>query len=363
VCFFPKPSLQHDFWPTIPDEHWTQIPRAFRKWNSTNSWCQQRTNTDHQPHGLILVKVHKAASSTLAGVNLRIAHHVGSRIRRNQKPCCSFQSHNDSRVYRNRDPSRSFLYASIRHPAHRALSWIFYTLSNREQKITEEVVLKMLKSRYYFITGQSGHPEMRPINESGAQVGYMNIDDHTQFPIWKEHQPNRVQNLSLAISRVEQVMQQFDLIIIVERMHESLVVLQLLLGLETTDILYLSAKTNGGVSRTWKPNPGCHRIQKTLMHPRVQNFLNSRTFFAQNYQDFILYKAANKSLDMTIEVLGRARFDAALSKYQKMMEEAKTCEEEAIFPCDSEGRFHNVTNCYQKDWGCGYPCLDRRFGI
>ena len=124
--FYPVDSGQDKvFWPFIPEEHWEYMPRVFSAWNSTYPWCGSSGGSRNT--GLILVKVHKAASSTLAGVNLRIAQHHGS----NGTSCSSRQTHDDSRLFRRRDPERSFMYTSIRDPAHRAMSWIMYIASNQ----------------------------------------------------------------------------------------------------------------------------------------------------------------------------------------------------------------------------------------
>jgi hypothetical protein len=386
--FFPVDSgkeANKKYWPVVPDAHWNYMPRIFYPWNSTTPWCDSPSHYSKRftPAGLILVKVHKAASSTLAGVNLRIAHHVGARQLRKtttttgnistsskQKKragvavCPSREVHEDSRVYHNRDPKISFMYTSIRDPAQRAMSWVFYTMSNQGVKMTDEAVLRRLQARQHFVKGGI-NPKARFMNEAGAQVGYMHTGNHLQTPLWDgQANPNKVQNLVIAQRRVNEVLQQYDFIVIVERIQESLVVLQLLLGLKTTDILYLSSKLSGDYAYNFKPNPGCHKLTKAAISPAVDAYLSSPLWYTQNYQDYLLYKAANTSLELTIDNLGRKRFNEALAVYQQMMRDAKGCESEAIFPCNSDGLhiLKNETNCYQSDWGCGYPCLDSRFG-
>ena len=356
--FYPVDSgKQGAFWPVVDDKHWKDMVRVFPPWDYNTSWCESKNQQTQSPTGLLFVKVHKAASSTLAGVNMRIAAKHG---------CASRQHHEDSRLYGNRDKAHSFLYTSIRDPASRALSWIYYSMSNQGHNVTErpDTVLNLLRQRFYFQHG--GADNARRIKlESGAQVGYLNTGPALDKPLWHTEEPDQVQNFTLARQRVQEVMGQYDLILLVERLHESLVALQLLLQLETADILYLSSKITGGYSFTWGPNRGCHKLQyPPVMDPTVQAFLSSTEFYAANYQDFLLYKAANASLDETIDSLGRERFQKALIAFQSMMEKAKQCQTEAIFPCSSTGIYRppNETNCYLRDWGCGYPCLDRLFG-
>lgn len=95
----------------------------------------------------------------------------------------------------------------------------------------------------------------------------------------------------------------------------------------------------------------------------VKKYLSSPEWYASNYQDFLLYKAVNQSLDLTIEHLGKDRFERALREYQTMMKQAKQeCETKALFPCSTDGQPQlNKTNCYIRDWGCAYDCLDRLF--
>jgi Galactose-3-O-sulfotransferase len=340
----------NDYWPVIPDQHWSCMTRAFVPWNNAtdldeqqHSWCHRwpksgtSTSVATRDAGLTLIKVHKAASSTLAGVNMRIAHRYGN--------CKSLQHHEDSRVYHNRSngnannnavlaaaaEKKSFMYTSIRHPVHRAISWIFYTYSNEGiVSMTDELVLQRLRMRTYNPSG-TGVPSDRNLNEAGAQVGYMHTGQHLPHPLWDAKRPRVVQNFTTAMTRVQQVMNQYDFVVIVERLSESLVVLQLLLHLKPTDILYLSAKKSGGYSYNTKPNPGCHKLIKPHISPAVHDYLSSSQWMAQNYEDYLLYKAANASLDRTIAALGRRRFDQALAEYQALMLRAKECEESAIF--------------------------------
>lgn len=341
-----------DYWPAIPDEHWQCMPRVSYPRKLTASWCNPGARNDSTA-GLIFTKVHKAASTTVASVNMRIASHHN---------CTSKQNHADSRIIGTRDNVKSFLYASIRHPARRAISWVFYSLSMRgQQNITDDSVLQALQERLFYVGDND--PDTLNMNDAGAQTGFMHTGSHLPEGLWQPSLPHVVQQFSIATERVQQVMDQYDFIMIVERLPESLVVLQLLLNLPTTDILYLSAKKSGSYfHRQHPPSPRCHKLTKSFYSPNIKAYLSSPQWYAQNYEDYLLYKAANASLDLTIEQLGRDRFNRALADYQDMMVQAKECEEETIFPCSSDGAHNEVTNCCSADLGCGYSCLDRRFG-
>ncbi|KAI2495277.1 sulfotransferase family [Fragilaria crotonensis] len=342
------------------------MPRVFFPWNSTtHSWCGEKADYDEYTlAGLIYNKVHKAASSTLAGVTLRVAKNYGSRYRRTLNgeagsECASFHKHTflrEIRRFHDRNRARSFMFSSIRHPAHRALSWIFYMGSNRGEGMDEEFVLRELTNRAYYPQRVKG---------AGAQATYMYTDLPPPSPLWSLEEPTKVQDLRLSIQRVADILKTYDYIMIVERLHESLVVLQLLLGLATSDILYVSAKRSGQYAFKKGRFPGCHLIAKSYISPAIAAYFSSPQWYAQNYEDYLLYKAANRSLDLTIDNLGRRRFEEALAKYNKMMQDAEVCENETVTPCTSEGVRVNKTDCYDSDLyddlGCGYACLDRLF--
>ena len=375
--FYPVDAGQQGaYWPVIPDEHWNFMPRIYSPWNSTAiSWCGDFATYDNQTKaGLIYAKVHKAASSTLAGITLRVAKNYGRRRTKSASAsasasaCATLQGHANSQVYHERDRTRSFMFSSIRHPASRAVSWVFYVLSGQQVPIQEESVLASLRAGQYFPPGgriEEDKSNYRYTGEAGAQVGFMHTGPRVNTSLWSREDPTKVRDLSLAIARVSEVLDQYDLIIIVERLHESLVVFQLLLGLDTSDILYISAKQSGAYSASTtkrNPVPVCHVITKSFTTPEIADHLSSPTWYARNYEDYLLYKAANRSLDLTIDSLGRQRFEEALAQYENMMKGAKVCENETITPCTSEGVYLSKTDCYAEDFGCGYPCLDRLFG-
>ena len=76
--------------------------------------------------------------------------------------------------------------------------------------------------------------------------------------------------------------------------------------------------------------------------------------------DRLLYLAANRSLDLTIEALGREEFERKLDQFriaQKVA--AETCLNTTRFPCSPKGEMRKETDCLWKDSACGTDCLDR----
>ena len=154
-------------------------------------------------------------------------------------------------------------------------------------------------------------------------------------------------------------MEDYDFMVIVERFDECIVLMQLLLGLETSDIMYLSAKKADMYHRMGKKK--CIKIRKSFISPTITNFLSSKEWQTKNYGDFLLIEAVSQSIDLTIENIGRKRFDKAYDIFQDLKKRTvKECEDKAIFPCSAIGQFQeeSTSNCYHKDGGCGFPCFD-----
>ena len=62
---------------------------------------------------------------------------------------------------------------------------------------------------------------------------------------WNPEAPEEVNNTDLVHQQVQQIVQGYDFFMVVERMDESLIVLQLLLGIDIGDVLTLDSKLQG----------------------------------------------------------------------------------------------------------------------
>jgi len=143
-------------------------------------------------------------------------------------------------------------------------------------------------------------------------------------------------------------------------MDESLVALQMLLGLEVGDILYLSSKTSGGYSYVTNGGlgPRCFKESTKFVSSKMKEYFDSDEWRTHIQGDTMLYRAANNSLDLTIDALGREKFESNLQSFRTAETIAhERCEAKTIFPC-MNGQLHKVNDCYQMDQGCGYACLD-----
>lgn len=170
--------------------------------------------------------------------------------------------------------------------------------------------------------------------------------------------------LCVCFSRIEthvSILTDYDFMIHVDRFHESIVVMQFLLGLQTSDILYFSAKKTNYTKANWVLyNKVCKKIRKLTVPPEVTE-LSSKEWYSQNYGDYLLLEATSQSLDLTIDAIGRERFYKALDAFESMKKLIdKECANRVIFPCDGqiEQIEESKKDCYLKEFGCGYPCID-----
>jgi hypothetical protein len=192
---------------------------------------------------------------------------------------------------RNRE--RSFLWTILRDPTKRAVSQFFhFEVSRKKIEPTDREFLRWIQGytflhRYYLKT--------------------LSMEDILETSTRPDFDPVAVANA---------IMNDYDFIGITERMEESVVALQLLLGLETGDILYLSAKGSGGFDDGAHRDQGCVYIVPGFISPGMKAYFESLEWKILTATDTFLHQAANRSLDMTIDRLGRQRFEEALERFR-----------------------------------------------
>lgn len=283
-------------------------------------WCVEDAN---DANGLLFIKIQKCASSTGSGISLTIAHNVAQRERRQN--CVSYVRHYRAQELPipARNKKKSLLWTIVRHPAKRALSsYFFYEVSQGGKTPSEKAMRKYLKGEKNF--------ELESFQQS-----------------------------SLKKYSLSQIIQEMDFMAVAERMDESLVVFRLLNGFHPMDMIVLSSKTAGGYDGGMID--GCHKILPSYTTPAIDEYLS--TSFVEDNDDFVLYSAANASLDKTIDLIGRDFVEKEVRKHQYLQKVAdKQCQEEADFPCSDEG-VHQLTlsrkSCFERDWGCGHECVYR----
>ncbi|KAG7340297.1 galactose-3-O-sulfotransferase [Nitzschia inconspicua] len=377
-------------WPDISTDDVQNLTRSW--WKPTilsrpkDWWCVHSDNVNKE--GLLYVKTPKAASSTMAGITLRIAHRHGKDIQQEEKeesvpnedtkishepipatttmPCNSRHEHGLSYRYKDRNRTQSFLFATIRDPAKRAISDVFYRRSNQQLEYNETQILETLQEGVFLLSHRLTH-----IKVQGYQLAYLTMrekveDNHDADDDDEEEEEPSIDVSQLSRETTKQhiadVLNEYDFLLLVERMDESLVVLQFLLDLDTDDLLHINSKSAGDYAMLIVKET-CHRIQPPIVSDTTIRYLSSSDWHNQHYGDYLLHAAINASLDRTIADIGPERFQKALATFRQRMALAQErCQAHAYFPCSSSGENQlklSEESCYNRDWGCGYPCLDR----
>jgi len=340
----------------------SRIAHAFPD-RTDRSWClpnkhatSEFTDDQEKCKGIVLVKVPKGASSTSAGVAIRIKH---------RQECGAVQwRHKLATEYsRCSNKSQAFLFTTIRDPAARAVSTIFFHIVSRKNVTATDDFMKSSLT-------QSTDPHFGAVSEGqgGFQLRYTSPREIPKYSAWSTTNKEIVLDPNTVLENVRHTINAYDFLIVTERMDESLVAMALLLGIDVGDVLVTSSKVAGGRYHFAKlPHEvfKCFPTVKSFVSRGIQSFLGSDEWRAMNYGDYLLHAAANQSLDRTIERLGRDRFDRALAEYRRLRAiEEKQCAPHVKFPCNDHGEPQpelSKRSCYLSfyDFGCGYKCIDK----
>ena len=156
------------------------------------------------------------------------------------------------------------------------------------------------------------------------------------------------------------ILDSYHFIAVAERMDESLVVMRLLFDFDPTDMIVLSSKTHGGYDGGRYKNT-CNKIQSSFTFPEVDDYIDNE-YMPSNY-DFFLYELANRTLDLTIDALGRDVVEREVSFHRELQQIAnEQCQSSAIFPCSANGTLQieaSEANCFDGDLGCGHKCIQQ----
>jgi hypothetical protein len=124
------------------------ISQPFHPWNGTK-WCYDEKAKEGQTtrHGLMLSKVHKAGSTTAAGVTLRAAHRVAKRLE-HAEPCLSYLEHKWSlnNGHSFRDPLKSFF--GRRYGSHIPEQTLPFSILMTKQKLIWNILIQQWETNY-----------------------------------------------------------------------------------------------------------------------------------------------------------------------------------------------------------------------
>ena len=346
-----KPLLQPRAYP-IRKEPFPCLPEH----DTAIRWMRDNTPTDT---GFLFLKTHKTASSTAAGVHLRIAHHVARNrlIASHEKKqdehinntystdiiCKVRFNHARARVRLPLKPETlpkdRFLWTIVRDPTDRLVSFFFHFIVAWDKK--EPTTYNFQNS---VLHSQSD------VRVPHYYAFFLSLEPFARFA---QNEARYLQN----------ILDSYDFIGVTERLDESLVALSFLLDLPLAHFLYLSAKGKGGFDAGGN-NATCYYIPPSFVSPGMRTFMATPTFQQHVQWDHLFHQAAHASLDRTIrETIGSAVFAERLRQFRYAQRVAQeTCRARTVFPCSAENegkpRPPNETDCLWKDSGCGHHCLD-----
>ena len=232
------------------------------------------------------------------------------------RECFVSTEHDDaySLGLRDRNDLKSFVFTFVRHPKDYILKSYFYfkVTKNRERPTAEGV------AEYSEDFGNKQSSMMMSLASENA---------------YRRKGLKRPSAISVAI------VAEYDFIGLVEKPDESLVLMQLLLGLETEDILYNPSPHAGTIS-LWKDDKNiCEEVKKEYLPTGAREFFDSEDFYNQNDVDIEIYQEVQKVHEATIDMIGRDKFDEALRKYKAEM---KVVEEKCLptvqYKCNEAGK-------------------------
>ena len=213
--------------------------------------------------------------------------------------------------------------------------YFYYHISRQNNKATEDGIMAVLKSS----------------EKQNYQSKYLDLPSQNEQ--------------SSSLSSTERIINGYDFVAVNERMQESLVVLAMLAQIPLTDVVVFFSKTAGGYDGGY--GKSCVKLKNKWTTPKIDEYILG-DYQSANKDDYLLYNAAQRSLDKTIDALGRHRVEEEnvelLRSLQQQNEEQ--CASKVAMPCpepeDAQKKREHILlvkeSCYFSDIGCGHACTD-----
>jgi hypothetical protein len=323
--------------------------------------------------GFLYQKAPKCASTTTASVNLRIARNVAKRkvnwTDDDDGTMCDNRWTHGRRSpleedylkkfgkygtrFRDRDPDRSFLWTILREPTSRYVSHFFYgpvTAGKAQPNLAEFRKWLDTWPRHFYNCVLSTQRRYECYSRREAKLSH-----------------------EVAMRELAEIMANYDFIGVTERYTESLVVLGMLLDVPLGDLLFFSGKTSGSGFSPGHSYRSCSALATKTIDSEMSAFFQTDAWQQRVYYDELLYDAANLSLNMTIDRLGRDLVAERVETFQYAQQLVENhCKDQVVMPCKSirtESNDSTVqqipallpdneTDCFYRDIGCGMDCLD-----
>jgi len=268
--------------------------RAFNAWNRTNLQFPCVPESSPDTEGIFYIKIPKTSSSSLGKITARIAGREAKRQGLQWSEACKvydpYLLHQSAYNLncKNRNKSKSFLWTVIRSPSSRAIS--HYNMILNHGKVDTQ-----------FGTFKNTLEKDRDRFCASKQLGFMHPNYEHEIFQGEQDYP----------AHVKYVMGEYNFIGIYERLYESLVVLSLLIGAGVSDFLF-----------DWLPteHSRCGVLSDPeWVTPEMKGFVESSQWREMQEGDFLLYDVVNRSLDLTIEKLGKDVVARELQKFLRLI--------------------------------------------
>jgi hypothetical protein len=129
------------------------------------------------------------------------------------------------------------------------------------------------------------------------------------------------EDMSNPVAAAKEIVGSYDFIGLVEESAKSLVLMQLLLGLDKFDILYHRSPLAGTITYFKDDNDRCGRVMNESPPQTVDEYLDSTDWYRDNAVEVEIYREVRKTIEATIDRIGRDRFDEALCEHKALMDE------------------------------------------
>lgn len=291
--------------------------------------------------GFFYIPERMADTKALAGMTVRIARMQANNDNYNSTglSCTARLTPMRARKFKRRLRDKSFMWSIIREPTERLVRQFYRVAVGLHKKSP---------------TDFSAFVRFVQDNEA-LEYGYY-------FKSLGMRSSINTYRSDLYNTYTEEILQGFDFLGVSDRLGESLAVLQLMLGLKTTDMLYLQDLSDHELAPSYQGQECIKTHQNTdqqQITTEMKEWFYTEEFESYVDADVLVYQAANKSLELTIEKLGREKVDKTARRLKWAQAFAqKTCQNTVKFPCSSEGVLQIPNDCSVSNMACGNQCLD-----
>lgn len=312
-------------------DSWNAYVESAKSESQSSLARHQRIERQQPKTGMYFVKVTKAGSSTAAAVALQISDSVAAE--KGFSEPCDHHIHHGLAYTRRKKPF--FLWTQIRRPHSRTISHYFFRdISRGGDSYNSTNLIKKLDA------------------EKNIQIKYIGVKLNSH--------DTRGEDIPKELKRVNDIIRSYNFISVAERMDESLVVMKLLFGFRDETMIVMNSKHSGGLD-DGEFNNTCYKIKPRYTTDDVDEYIAPGSDYQKSNLDNFLYAVADKSLDKTIDFLGRDRVEKEVLRHQQLRQLAEdACSSITTWPCDTEGAPPNpdaLQDCYFGDVGCGHECI------